>query len=234
MMTEMPAVTVLMAVHNGDRYLRQAIESVIWQDISNLSVVIVDDGSTDETAMIVSEYQGTKHGTTIRSYRLPYNLGLTAALQYGFDRCAGDYIARQDADDISFHGRLAAQMVYLERYRQVVAVGSRVRVIDEGGSPIRCGSRMRWLPRVQLLVGRNPVVHGSLIMRRTAVEQVGGYRNVFEKSQDLDLLLRLAWVGRIKILPKALYGLRVHADRISVVNRRQQKAFAELARWANR
>ena len=74
MMTEMPAVTVLMAVHNGDRYLRQAIESVIWQDIPNLSVVIVDDGSTDETAMIVSEYQGTKHGTTIRSYRLPSKL----------------------------------------------------------------------------------------------------------------------------------------------------------------
>src|SRR3990167_1361597 len=164
-----------MAVHNGDRYLRQAIESVLWQDISNLSVVIVDDGSTDETAMIVSEYQGTKHGTTIRSYRLPYNLGLTAALRYGLDRCEGDYIARQDADDVSFHGRLAAQMVYLERHRQVVAVGSRVRVLDVGGSPVRCGSRLRWLPRVQLLVGRNPFYHGSVTVRRQTAARVGGF-----------------------------------------------------------
>jgi len=213
------------------RYLPTALESVRRQAGVDFEVVIVDDGSTDGSWEI-AQAAADRSAVPVRVFRLPYNLGVTHALRFGLSRCDCRYVARQDADDVSRPGRLAIQAAFLDEHPRVAAVGSRVWILDASGAPVRHGARLRWLSRAQMLVGRNPVVHGTLMARRAAVEAVGGYRAIFEHAQDLDLLLRLGAGGRILVLGQALYGLRTHPGRISVSLRRRQRGYAALARWA--
>jgi len=242
----MPTVSVLLPVHNAARYLPTALESVTRQAGVDFEVVVVDDGSTDESFELA---EGVAHGkyplesstpgtnprllrTQVRTYRLPYNVGVTEALRFGLDRCDCKYVARQDADDVSFQDRLRYQVAFLEANPRVAAVGTRVGILDEAGVPVRHGVRLRWLPRVQMLIGRNPFVHGSCTFRRDLAERVGGYLACFEAAQDLSLWLRMGRLGRLAVMPWTLYGLRAHPGRISVSHRRVQRGYAGLARWA--
>ena len=225
----MPTVSVLMPVHNTVRYLPTALESVSRQAGVDFEVVVVDDGSNDGSFKVAEQHKGCP----VRLYRLPYNLGVTEALRFGLDRCDCQYVARQDADDVSFTDRLRYQVAFLEANPRVVAVGTRVWILDEAGVPVRHGARMRWLPRVQMLIGRNPVVHGSAMLRRDLAERVGGYLPCFEAAQDLSLWLRMGRLGRLAVMPWTLYGLRAHPGRISVSRRGRQQAYAGLAWWAH-
>ena len=239
----MPTVSVLLPVHNAVRYLKTALESVSRQAGVDFDVVVVDDGSTDGSAEVAeSMAQGAWRAEPeatdparcpMHVYRLPYNLGATEALRFGLDRCDCIYVARQDADDISFADRLRFQVAFLEANPRVVAVGTRVWILDEAGVPVRHGARLRWLPRAQMLVGRNPMVHGSVCFRREVAERVGGYLSCFEAAQDLSLWLRMGRYGRLAVMPWTLYGLRAHPGRISVSRRRVQRGYAGLARWAH-
>ena len=239
----MPTVSVLLPVHNAVRYLPTALESVTRQAGVDFDVVVVDDGSTDgsaETAERIAESakrsdsDAMRHAPcAMRVYRLPYNLGVTEALRFGLDRCESKYVARQDADDVSFGDRLRFQVAFLEANPQVAAVGTRVWILDEAGVPVRHGARLRWLPRAQMLIGRNPFVHGSVTFRRDLAERVGGYLSCFEAAQDLSLWLRMGRYGRLAVMPWTLYGLRAHPGRISVSRRKMQRGYAGLARWAH-
>jgi len=243
----MPTVSVLLPVHNAVRYLQTALESVSRQAGVDFEVVVVDDGSTDgsfEVAETVARGESPLESNTpgqtlchlrapMRVYRLPYNLGVTEALRFGLDRCDCKYVARQDADDVSFADRLRYQVAFLEANPLVAAVGTRVWILDEAGVPVRHGARLRWLPRVQMLIGRNPVVHGSAMFRRDLAERVGGYLPCFAAAQDMSLWLRLGRFGRLAVMPWTLYGLRAHPGRISVSRRREQRGYAGLARWAH-
>src|SRR3990167_3236068 len=167
----MPTVSVLIPVHNAVRYLPTALESVSRQTGVDFEVVIVDDGSSDgsfEVAEAVARGRSPLESNTpgltpstlrtqMRTYRLPYNLGVTEALRFGLARCDCKYVARQDADDVSFADRLRYQVAFLEANPRIAAVGTRVWILDEAGVPVRHGARLRWLPRAQMLVGRNPV-----------------------------------------------------------------------------
>ena len=225
----MPTVSVLLPVHNAVRYLPTALESVSRQTGVDFEVVVVDDGSSDGSFEVAEQHQDCP----VRVYRLPYNLGVTKALRFGLDRCDCKYVARQDADDVSFSDRLRSQVAFLEANPRVAAVGTRVWILDEAGVPVRHGARLRWLPRAQMLVGRNPFVHGSVTFRRDLAERVGGYLPCFEAAQDLSLWLRMGRLGRLAVMAFTLYGLRAHPDRISVSRRGRQRAYAGLARWAH-
>src|SRR3990167_6679402 len=152
----MPTVSVLLPVHNAVRYLPTALESVSRQTGVDFEVVVVDDGSSDGSFEVAEQHQDCP----VRVYRLPYNLGVTKALRFGLDRCDCKYVARQDADVVSFDDRLRYQVAFLEAHPKVAAGGARVWILDEAGVPVRHGARLRWLPRAQMLVGRNPFVHG--------------------------------------------------------------------------
>src|SRR3990167_124821 len=236
----MPTVSVLLPVHNAVRYLPTALESVSRQPGVDFDVVVVDDGSTDGSFEVATAWEEAawedgriRPGNSMRVYRLPYNLGVTEALRFGLDRCDCKYVARQDADDVSFAERLRFQVAFLEANPRVAAVGTRVWILDEAGVPVRHGARLRWLPRAQMLVGRNPFVHGSCCFRRDLAERVGGYLPCFEAAQDLSLWLRMGRIGRLAVMPWTLYGLRAHPGRISVSRRGRQRAYAGLARWAH-
>ena len=165
-------ITVLLAVHNGEPWLREAVASILAQSWREFEFLIIDDASTDTTP----EFLRTLTDPRIRIVRNETNLGLTASLNRGLQLAQGDLIARQDADDVSHPHRLAKQAAFLSAHPQIAAVGSQAWLIDEHG---------RSLGRKDLPIGHrgiwwshlwdNALAHSAVMFRRKAVLEAGGY-----------------------------------------------------------
>jgi glycosyltransferase involved in cell wall biosynthesis len=213
--TTYPAVTVLMSVYNGQRYLREAIDSILGQTYKNIEFLIVNDGSTDDSRGIILSYCDSR----IRLLDNPTNIGLTRSLNRGLAGARGMLVARQDADDVSVPERLEKQAAFLDVHKDVAMVGSRARHIDENGRPIRNDGwekattdlGIRW----QFLFD-SPFVHSAVMFRRGVVwEKMGGYDENFVTSQDFELWSRMAKAHRVSNLPDVLVDFRIHRDAVS-------------------
>jgi Glycosyl transferase family 2 len=179
-----------MAVYNGERHVQEAIDSILTQTFTDFEFVIVNDGSTDKTRELLSSFRDPR----IRLIENAQNQGLTKSLNRGFTVTQGDYVARQDADDISEPERLAKQVNYLEKHHEVALLGSWYRKIDDFGHIIGelqlpCDTNvLRWY-----LLFYCPFVHSAMILRKQlVVEQIGLYNESFIYSQDYDLWCRIA------------------------------------------
>lgn len=215
-----PQVTVLMAVFNGARHLRQAIDSVLSQTYRDFELLIVDDASTDDTREIVRSYADPR----LRLVCAPVNQGLPGALNRGLHLARGTYVARLDHDDVALPGRLARQVVLLDRCPEVVVVGSWVHTIDEAGRP-RGAQRYPLCPTLPRLLFQHALLrpclaHPATMVRTAALRAVGGYDERYAIAQDYDLWLRLARLGRLRNLPEVLTLYREH--RRSLSRRRRQ------------
>ena len=220
-MSSAPPITVLLAVYNGQKYLRSAIESVLTQTFNHFEFLIIDDGSTDKTLDILREY--ARVDGRIRLITRP-NKGLTITLNEGLSLATGEYLARMDADDICMPRRFERQFSYLNGHRECVLVGSRVELIDPEGLPIRemCLEQDHdSIDNANLNRGW-PVVHPATMMRLAAIKQVGGYRDEFNTLEDLDLFLRLAEVGKLANLPDILLHYRQHFASVTHSKEKQQ------------
>jgi glycosyltransferase involved in cell wall biosynthesis/radical SAM superfamily enzyme YgiQ (UPF0313 family) len=224
--TTRPKVSVLFCVCNGQRFLRQALQSIYNQTFQDFEVVIVDDASTDNTPDILLEMKDSR--TVI--YRNSQNQGLTKSLNIGLKLCRGEYIARMDADDISDPQRFEKQVKSLDQNPDCLVVGTWCRWIDSDGKP-----NGGWQPpaeyegiRRKLLVN-NSLVHGSVMLRRVSLVKAGGYDEKYEYAQDYDLWLRLSEVGQIRNIPEHLYNLRSWAEAASIAKKDQQDKFAKAA-----
>ncbi len=223
-----PAVSVLMAVYNAPvGYLDAAIVSILQQSWKDFEFIIVDDGSDLAIANQLQVWAGRDH--RIRLHRLPANIGLTRALNEGLQLSCGEYIARQDADDVSEPLRLAAQLEYLEQNPQVDAVGTDAFLIDVSGNKIR---NLRIDPKLHGLSRRNMLIHGSMLFRRRVFDLLEGYDSRMRFSQDYELYLRMMRVHGLKIgvLPEAQYSLRQHSESISSRRIFQQLHYSVLAK----
>jgi glycosyltransferase involved in cell wall biosynthesis len=215
-----PPITVLLAVYNGQTYLREAVESVLSQTFTDFEFLIIDDGSTDQTLPILREYE--KLDGRIRLVTRP-NKGLTNTLNEGLSLARGEFLARMDADDICMPRRFERQLGYLREHPECVLVGSRVLLMDPEEMPIRemCGERTHEeIDHAHLNRGW-PVVHPAAMMRMSALKQIGGYRDEFNTLEDLDLFLRLAEVGKLANLPDLLLHYRQHFA--SVTHSKEEK-----------
>ena len=125
MANEFPLVTVLMAVYNGEKYLREAIESMLNQSYTNFEFLIINDGSTDSTEEIILSYRDER----IRHMKNEQNIKLIASLNKGLDLAEGKYIARMDADDVSLPERLAKQVDFMERNLEYGLLGTWVKTL---------------------------------------------------------------------------------------------------------
>lgn len=222
-----PRVTVLMAVFNGSRHLRQAIDSVLAQTHRDFELLIVDDASTDDTREIVRSYADPR----LRLVCLPVNQGLPSALNQGVPLARGAYVARLDHDDVALPGRLARQVALLDRCPEVVVVGSWVRTIDVAGRP-RGEHRYPLRPTLTRLLFQHALLrpclaHPATMVRTAALRAVGGYDERYAIAQDYDLWLRLAGLGRLRNLPEALTLYREHHRSLS--KRRRQQLRLEVA-----
>lgn len=208
MLNQMPKVTVLMAVYNGERYLHEAIESILNQTFQDFEFLIINDGSQDSTKEIIASYQDTR----IKLIDNEQNLGLTKSLNKGWKLAKGEFIARQDADDISEPERLAKQVTFLETNPDVVLVGSWYRDIDERGDllaerKLPCSTAsIRWE-----ILFYCPFVHSAVMFRtQTVSEQIGFYDESFSYAQDYDLWWRIARKLEVANINEYLLKLRIN------------------------
>ena len=219
-----PAISVVMPVHNAARYLHLAVDSILRQTFGDFEFLIVDDGSTDESPIILREYEATDRRVHIISRP---NTGIVGALNDGLAAARGDFIARMDADDIADPQRLEKQAAYLRQNPDHVLVACQVMLMDPQGAPL-CTKRDTEFTHERidwaLLNHRWPMVHPAVMMRRDAINSVGGYRSKYQWLEDLDLFLRLAEVGKLASLPDVLLYYRLHTG--SVCHTREQDQHA--------
>ena len=219
-----------MPVHNGEKYLQEAIESILGQTEQDFEFIIVNDGSTDLTKSILVEVE--KREKRIIVLNTEINQGLTIALNLGLARAKGKYIARMDADDLAFPDRFSKQFQYLETHPDFVVVGSRVLLIDPQGLPICPFSQKTTHEEIDLehLAGNGGAIcHPSTMIRKRALTSIGGYRPEMKDASDLDLFLRLAEVGKIGNLSETLLKWRMHFDSVGHTGREEQIKCAMMA-----
>lgn len=215
-------VSILMCVYNGEFFLSQAIESILKQTFNNFEFIIVDDGSTDRTLHIISEY--AKQDSRIVLVYNEKNLGLEKSLNKGLSVAKGKYFARQDADDISLPNRLELQTHFLDNHPEVGALGTAVKLIDEQGDTFG----EDYLPTdheslQSLLLVNNFMHHSTLMVRRSLMQKLGGYDEDMRYTEDYDLWWRLSKLSNLATLPNTLLYRRMdNGSRISKLYREKQ------------
>lgn len=212
-----PDVDVLVPVRNGGALLRTAVESVLDQEHVQVRVIVVDDGSTDGAAQRLR-----------RDPRLAVLAGrargLPEVLNAGLAAGTAPLVARQDADDRSLPGRLAAEAAHLERHPGIGLVATAFEVVAGD----RVVATMR--PGPAGMLARNPICAGSTLVRRVVIESIGGYRPAFTLCEDYDAWLRCAWVTGISILPVVAYQYRLTTSMSTITRAVEHQCFADLAR----
>ena len=223
-----PRVSVVLAVRDGERYLESSVRSILGQCLRDLELIVVDDGSADRTPEILQRLQRTENRLVVLRQK---RQGQAAALNQGLLAARGEYIARQDADDISHPERLERQVVFLDAHPTVGVVGSWADVIDESGMVVGrltapVGARY---VRRHLLTLRSTPVHGSILARKEAIASAGGYREAFRLAQDFDLWLRLSERFDIRNLEEVLYQWRMARHSLRGHRREVQLKYAGIA-----
>lgn len=207
-----PTVSFVIPAYNAASTIRATIESVLRQTYRDFEVLVVDDGSTDETASIVRSF-----GPDVRNLYQP-NQGLAAARNTGIRATTGKVLVLLDADDMWLPDLLERQMVILSARSEIDGVFAWAQFIDEQGAPLPDQMRTRLNGEVlrSLLLGGNGVLFSMLAVRRTVFEKVGLFDPVLRQAQDWDMMLRMATSGvRLACIPQALVLRRLHARNVS-------------------
>ncbi len=209
-MTNAPTISVVMSVYNGETFVAEAIESILRQTFAGFELVIVDDGSTDQTAAILNKFRLAD--PRIRVLTQP-RIGLARATNTGIAAAKGKYIARLDADDLAEPHRLEMQLAYLQEHPEVGLLGSAYYILRKGV----LGARPRPMPLEDArlrrsLVRRNPFMHSSVMIPRRVFDVVGVYNEKLPIMLDHDLFIRIAREFRVANLAEPLAIKRVHDD----------------------
>ena len=200
-----PVISVVMSVYNGEKYLREAIESILGQTFIDFEFIIINDGSTDESAAIISSYNDTR----IRLIQQE-NKGLAPALNVGLKVARGKYIARMDADDISLPGRFEKQFNFLESHPECVAVGSNAKIIDKAGEYLyTAGNPTAWEEILHYLPN-TPFFHSSTMFRKDLAIECGGYfEEIKHHFEDMIFWNKMAELGELRNIEEPLLKYRL-------------------------
>jgi glycosyltransferase involved in cell wall biosynthesis len=221
-----PAVSVVMSAYNGERFLREAVESILRQTFSDFELIVVDDGSTDATPPILAEYAAADPRVVV--HRQP-NQGPAAALNCGIGFARAPLIARIDADDVALPTRLECQSRFLSEHETVAVVGGAVTFMDESGRPFaNVQYPLSDADIRERFTNSNPFADPAVMLRRDAFERVGGYRPIFSASEDLDLWLRISERYKMANLPECVVRYRVHGKQLTAQSL-EQVALTTLA-----
>jgi glycosyltransferase involved in cell wall biosynthesis len=212
-----PKVTVLLPVYNGERYLREAVDSILTQTAPDLQLLAIDDGSTDGTAEVLSSYRDPR----VRVHTHRANRGLIATLNEGLELAEGIYLARMDADDVAHPERLARQTRYLDAHPEVAIVGSDARSFGGGTSSwaVPCDAAS---VRARLLFGC-ALAHSSVVLRPDLLRREGlRYDPGYPLAEDYALWVAVAERAPVVNLPDKLMRIRLHEQSVSRVHRPEQ------------
>lgn len=226
----MQKVSVILPVKDGGRYIAQAVESILQQTYRNFELLIIDDGSTDGTRLILEKMAA--RDPRIRLIARP-NRGMVATMRQLVEEAHHEFLARMDADDIALPCRLEKQVAYLEGHPECLAVGSQILLMDPHnwilGRSAFPTEHENILDNL-LMRGRSSVAisHPAVMMRRSAVLQAGNYRLEYPYSEDRDLWLRLADIGRLANLEDLLICYRLHSKSITQLKSIEQRHYRQM------
>ena len=212
-----PRVSVLMAVHDGERYLAEALDSVLSQTLADFEAVVVDDASTDGTAAILDAY--ARRDPRLVVLRNEENRKLAASLNRGLAACRAPLVARADADDVNLPDRLERQAAFLDAHPEVGVLGCAFHTMTPDG---RYGGTKRYVTDHATIRARqlfaSSLLHPGVMFRADVVRAVGGYDEAYWTAQDSDLWTRLRDRTRFANLPDPLVRYRTHGE--SILNTR--------------
>lgn len=216
-----------MSVFNGERFLSRTLASIFSQTFASFELIVVDDASTDRTPEILSDCSDGR----LRVLRVNANKGLVDGLNLAIDHAQGRYLARLDADDLSYPERLRRQFDRMEFDPRLVLLGCDFDYIDAHDRVFHTARLKHGDVELQqaLQTEGNQFCHASVMMRTEAVRRVGGYRKLAGRySQDYDLWLRLSQLGSIENLDEVLVGYRCHGEMLSIKKLPLQRRAAEV------
>ena len=219
-----PIISVLLPVYNGEKFLKEAIESVLNQSFDDFELVIIDDGSTDDSCNIIFSYQDAR----IRFLRNEQNIGLIKTLNKGINESKGKYIARMDADDICREDRFVKQVEFLEQHPSYGIVGSWCSIINSS-KKIEYHTSHESLQFA--LLNYCCFVHPSVMIRKSVLTEYQLYfDSQYVHSEDYELWTRLLTKTKAANLPEYLLSYREHENQISSKYREAQLAMVSIIR----
>ena len=218
-------VTVLMPAYNAENYIAEAIESVLHQSFIDFKLLIVNDGSTDNTEQIIRSFTDTR----INLINQPH-LGIAPALNTGLSKAKSIYIARFDADDICFSERLLEQVSFLDTHLDYVLVGSDAEYVSESGAHLfhfKCIGHTHEQV-IQKIYSYCPFIHSSVMYRKDAVIKTGGYSLYAHNFEDYFLWIQLKKYGKFYNLPQQLIKVRFNAASATIDEKWRGRFFRKM------
>ena len=217
-------VSIVMSVYNAEKYLREAIDSMLNQTFTNFEFIIVNDGSTDDSLKIIESYRDER--IVILNQK---NTGLAKALNKGIDKSKGNFIARMDADDISLPDRLQKQYDFLIQNPEYIALGSTAIIIDVDGNYVYTAFVPLTDEETKNCLPQTPFFHPSVMFKKNEFLKAGRYCEAMVKAQDTVLFNRMAKFGKFYNMKKPLIKYRIvptaNTDRSYAGNNRRLKIY---------
>ena len=220
----MSKISIIMGVFNSEETLKNSIESILDQSFRDFEFLILDDCSTDNSFQIADIYR--KKDERIKLYRNHENLGLTKSLNILIENSKSDYIARQDSEDVSRNKRLEAQLSFIKKFK---LDGCTTKAISQQTGKILHKIANKFPPKVTIKY-KNPFIHGSLLILKKTLDEVGCYDENFIYAQDYKLMSEVLKNGSsIKIMNDIFYELNT-INNISSKYKAEQEYFANCVR----
>ncbi|GAB5562287.1 MAG: hypothetical protein SynsKO_39340 [Synoicihabitans sp.] len=223
MTSSFPLATVLMPTYNSAKFVGAAVESILNQTVDNFELLIVDDGSSDDTVSVVQSYRDPR----IRLVQRSTNGGIVAALNDGLAQIQSPFVMRMDADDVSLPERLKIQIKYLEQNQNLALCGSDFFPLIEGATEL--SSWVKFFEPEQVSVAclfTNPICHPTVTFRRSLLP-TEGYTAAYPHAEDFAMWITLSEHSRITNLPDKLLKYRVHPEQVSKTDNPAQSRSTE-------
>jgi glycosyltransferase involved in cell wall biosynthesis len=225
-----PLCSIVMPVRNGERFLEASLESVLSQSVTDFELIVIDNASVDATPKVLTHYTCDAR---IKVITHPFDKGIALSRNAGLNLASTDLIVNLDADDLMAPCRLERQLEYMEANPTIAGAGTFYYIINENGQI--CGKQTSPLTSLTQLNryidgGGNPIFpNPAMIFRKSAAISVGGYREEYEKSEDVDLFLRMISAGHVILIqPEYLTYYRYHSSSTSAKNGRKQFELNEI------
>jgi glycosyltransferase involved in cell wall biosynthesis len=216
-----------MPAYNAGKYIGEAIASVLDQSFADFELLIIDDGSFDNTLSVIQGFNDPRIRLLIQG-----NKGISAALNTGLQAAKGTYIARFDADDVCLPHRLARQVLFLDENPDYLVIGSDAEYIAENGEHLfdfKCAGHP-YCELLDNLLRTCPFIHSAVMYRKDAILQAGGYCQDAHNFEDYLLWVKLVRTGKCCNLPEPLIKVRINPDSVTIDEQWRGKRFRRLKR----
>ena len=217
-------ISVIMSAYNSEKHVSNSIESILGQSYQNFEFLIMDDGSTDNTGKIINSYRKTDN--RIKLFNNKSNIGLTKSLNFLINQAQGEYLARQDSDDVSNSKRFELQLNYMIKNNlQVSTTRAKIKNTNK-----KIPGYSFYLPYRVSMKFKNPFIHGTLIIKKSLMQTLGLYDEDFYFAQDYKLFADLLSKNyQIGSLNKCLYVLNID-NNLSNKFKNEQQEYAKIVK----